>query len=152
MARYGERFGYPPPWWGDRGDPRYLGFERAQRYRRGPIHPPPLSPAEEEARFRNSRYGRHLADVELREAVRRSLYSDPALAAGRIQVAVQDAVVTLRGTVDDYLQARYAWDDAWETDGVRGVICELEVEEEVGDIEEEAAEEETDGATSAAPE
>lgn len=142
MARYGDRMGYPPPWWGDRGDPRYEGFERAWSYRRPPPYPDPVTLAEEEARFYYSRYGRHLADQELRDAVRRSLYSDTALVPGRIRVEVDDAVVTLTGTVEDHLQARYAWDDAWETEGVRGVISELEVEAgtEAGD---DAAEDDT---------
>ncbi len=44
-----------------------------------------------------------------------------------IEVTVQNGVVTLRGEVADYMQARYAWDDAWETEGVRGVINHLTV-------------------------
>jgi osmotically-inducible protein OsmY len=38
-----------------------------------------------------------------------------------------DGVVTLSGEVDDFLEARYAWDDAWEAEGVRGVINNLTV-------------------------
>jgi hypothetical protein len=45
----------------------------------------------------------------------------------RIDVQVEDGVVTLTGEVDDYMEARYAWDDAWEADGVRGVINNLTV-------------------------
>jgi hypothetical protein len=40
---------------------------------------------------------------------------------------VNDNVVTLKGEVDDYLEARYAWDDAWEARGVRGVVNQLTV-------------------------
>jgi osmotically-inducible protein OsmY len=36
-------------------------------------------------------------------------------------------VVTLTGEVDDFLKARYAWDDAWEAEGVRGVVNNLTV-------------------------
>ena len=36
-------------------------------------------------------------------------------------------MVTLKGEVDDYLEARYAWDDAWEAAGVRGVLNQLTV-------------------------
>ena len=43
------------------------------------------------------------------------------------KVAVDDQVVTLTGEVGDYLEDRYAWDDAWDTTGVRGVINNLTV-------------------------
>jgi len=35
--------------------------------------------------------------------------------------------VTLTGDVGDFMEARYAWDDAWESPGVRGVINNLTV-------------------------
>lgn len=71
--------------------------------------------------------GRQLDDEEIRRAIRNNLYQDGWIDAEQIDVEVDDGVVTLRGEVDDYLQARYAWDDAWETEGVRGVINQLTV-------------------------
>lgn len=66
-------------------------------------------------------------DDEIRQAVRQNLVDDGWVKADRIQVEVVDRVVTLKGDVDDYLEARYAWDDAWEAEGVRGVINQLTV-------------------------
>lgn len=66
-------------------------------------------------------------DEEIRRAVRENLFNDTWVHADRIQVEVSAQVVTLKGEVDDYLEARYAWDDAWEAAGVRGVINQLTV-------------------------
>ncbi|HEX2080424.1 MAG TPA: BON domain-containing protein [Longimicrobium sp.] len=71
--------------------------------------------------------GWDLDDDEILEAVRRRLYDDVWLDVDRIDVEVEDGVVTLRGEVDDFMEARYAWDDAWETAGVRGVVNLLTV-------------------------
>jgi hypothetical protein len=71
--------------------------------------------------------GGGLSDEEIRFSVRESLYQDTWLDADRIEVEVDDGVVTLKGEVDDFLEARYAWDDAWETEGVRGVVNHLTV-------------------------
>lgn len=68
-------------------------------------------------------------DTTLGARVRAALHRDGFLDAEGIQVAVQEAVVTLQGEVGDYMQARYAWDDAWEVPGVRGVISKLTVRE-----------------------
>jgi hypothetical protein len=82
-------------------------------------------------------------DVELEQAIRVNLYQDTWIDADRIEVEVEDGVVILRGEVDDHMQSRYAWDDAWETDGVRGVLNQLTVREETAE-EGEPAEETTD--------
>jgi hypothetical protein len=66
-------------------------------------------------------------DRDVRDAVRHNLFNDTWLRPERIQVAVNDGVVTLTGEVDDYMEARYAWDDAWEVPGVRGVLNQLTV-------------------------
>lgn len=71
--------------------------------------------------------GGYLDDDEILQGVRQSLYADSWVDADEIDVEVNDGVVTLRGEVDDYLEARYAWDDAWEAGGVRGVINRLTV-------------------------
>lgn len=68
-----------------------------------------------------------LDDDEILDAVRQRLYEDVWLDVDRIQVSVDEGVVTLTGEVDDFLEVRYAWDDAWETEGVRGVITRLTV-------------------------
>jgi hypothetical protein len=68
-----------------------------------------------------------LGDDEIRNEVRQRLYQDTWLQADEIDVSVSGGVVTLRGEVHDFLEARYAWDDAWETEGVRGVINNLTV-------------------------
>jgi len=66
-------------------------------------------------------------DREIQQAVRQNLFQDNWVDAERIDVQVTDGVVTLTGDVDDFLEARYAWDDAWETSGVRGVVNHLHV-------------------------
>lgn len=63
------------------------------------------------------------------EAVRHALHQDGYLDAGAIEVEVNAGVVTLRGEVQDYMQARYAWDDAWDAPGVAGVVNRLTVAE-----------------------
>ena len=73
------------------------------------------------------RGGVHLADDEIREAVREYLFKDSFVDPNAVEVEVEDGVVTLRGEVADFMQARYVWDDAWETPGVRGVINHLTV-------------------------
>jgi hypothetical protein len=40
---------------------------------------------------------------------------------------VKDGIVTLRGELPDYHEVRYATDDSWDVDGVRGVHCQLTV-------------------------
>lgn len=67
------------------------------------------------------------SDDEIERAVRENLYEDNWVDADRIDVSVEDGVVTLQGEVGDYLEARYAWDDAWEAQGVRGVINQITV-------------------------
>lgn len=71
--------------------------------------------------------GREPDDGDVYQSVRAHLLDDRFLNANRIQVMVEDGVVTMEGEVDDFLQARYAWDDAWETPGVRGVVNHLTV-------------------------
>jgi hypothetical protein len=66
-------------------------------------------------------------DEEVRQAVYRRMAQDPWVDPSRVQVRVEDGVVTLTGEVDDFMEARYVWDDAWESPGVRGVINHLAV-------------------------
>lgn len=83
---------------------------------------------------RGPRYGYDIDDTDLEmgdddilRAVRQRMYEDVWLDVDRIGVEVEDGVVTLTGEVDDFLEARYAWDDAWETMGVRGVVNHIRV-------------------------
>ena len=70
---------------------------------------------------------RRRPDDELREEVEEALFYDTWVDADAIVVEVSDAIVTLRGELPDYEEIRYATDDAWDVDGVRGVRCELTV-------------------------
>ena len=72
-------------------------------------------------------YGQMSPDEAVERAVRERLEDDTWLECDRIDVRVADGVVTLTGAVADFMEARYAWDDAWEAEGVRGVVSHLEV-------------------------
>lgn len=75
-----------------------------------------------------------LSDTELERAVRRKLREDGWLDPRRIRVSAADGVVTLTGEVGDFMEARYAWDDAWETEGVRGVLNHVTVRPADGEL------------------
>jgi osmotically-inducible protein OsmY len=64
-------------------------------------------------------------DEELREEVQEALFFDTWVDAEAISVEVEDGVVVLRGELPSYEEIRYAIDDAWDVDGVRGVRAEL---------------------------
>lgn len=66
-------------------------------------------------------------DEEIRDAVLENLFQDSWIDPQQIDVDVEDGIVTLTGEVMDFMEARYAWDDAWETAGVRGVVNHLTV-------------------------
>jgi hypothetical protein len=68
-----------------------------------------------------------LDDLQIMDEVRERLFQDSFVNPRAIEVDVREGVVTLRGEVRDFLEARYAWDDAWETRGVRGVVNNLTV-------------------------
>ncbi len=72
-------------------------------------------------------HSRRRPDDELREEVQEALFYDTWVDADAITVEVSDGVVTLRGELPDYDEIRYATDDAWDVEGVRGVRCELSV-------------------------
>lgn len=74
---------------------------------------------------------RRMTDDEIRDAVLANMDEDAWIDPDRIEVDVQEGVVTLTGEVDDFMQARYAWDDAWESAGVRGVVNNLTVRTDV---------------------
>ena len=119
-GRASQGRGYDAGWGGGQGT-----FIPEEAYRRHPelARQPPRRQWEEY----QSSFGEELSDDEILEGVQQRIYDDPWLDVKRIDVAVEDGVVTLTGEVDDFLEARYAWDDAWETDGVRGVVNNLTV-------------------------
>ena len=75
------------------------------------------------------------SDEELAQAVREKLHRDAYVRAEEIEISVAAGVVTLRGKVADYMEARYVWDDAWEAEGVRGVLNQLTVRTDQPDRE-----------------
>jgi hypothetical protein len=138
--------GYEGPAGGGYGEPnRRTGWggyggdfqdEYQGGYARGPFIPeqayqrhPELNrePRPHAERWMPDDSGWELDDEEILDAVRRRLYEDVWVDIDRVDVEVEDGVITLRGEVDDFMEARYAWDDAWETPGVRGVINHLTV-------------------------
>jgi osmotically-inducible protein OsmY len=69
-------------------------------------------------------------DAELKKDVEEALFYDTWVDSEAIDVSVREGVVTLRGELPDYDEVRYATDDAWDVDGVRGVRSELNVRED----------------------
>ena len=70
---------------------------------------------------------RQRPDAELKTDVEDALFYDTWVDAEAITVEVSNGVVTLRGELPDFDEIRYATDDAWDVDGVRGVRSELRV-------------------------
>ena len=70
---------------------------------------------------------RRRPDDELRQEVEEALFYDTWVDAKAITVEVSDGVVVLRGELPDHEEVRYATDDAWDVEGVRGVRSELRV-------------------------
>jgi hypothetical protein len=123
------------------------GYDRGQAARdsytpRGQPHPGLWRGAEPEwdeavlngpARYGLGPYHRRLQqrrrpDDELRHEVEEALFYDTWVDAEAIQVEVSDGVVTLRGDLPDHAEVRFATDDAWDVEGVRGVRSELRVD------------------------
>jgi hypothetical protein len=70
---------------------------------------------------------RRRPDDEVRKDVEDALFYDTWVDAEAITVEVKEGVVTLTGELPDYHEVRYATDDVWDVDGVRGVHCQLRV-------------------------
>ena len=133
--------------WGRGGGFAREPFMPDEAYRRHPEYRQHRQPREWEA-HQHGFGGEEPDDRAVREAVYARMSQDAWLEPERIDVQVEDGVVTLTGEVDDYMEARYAWDDAWEADGVRGVINNLTVrtdqpQEPHGDVVVQAAGERT---------
>ncbi|HEU4560626.1 MAG TPA: BON domain-containing protein [Longimicrobium sp.] len=123
-TRYDPDF-RPPHGWGGGGD---LGQDRGGEG----------APWDEETLNGPARYGlgpyyrrleqRRRPDDEVRQEVEEALFYDTWVDAEAITVEVKDGVVILRGELPDHDEIRYATDDAWDVDGVRGVRTELRVD------------------------
>lgn len=121
---FGGARGYDAGYGGNARGP----FMPEEAYRRHPEYNQPRQPRG----MGSERYGyaapdAELSDDEVLHSVRTRLLQDRWLDADRINVEVEDGVVTLTGEVGDFMEARYAWDDAWETPGVHGVLNSLTV-------------------------
>lgn len=94
---------------------------------------------DEEQSYGPSRYGfgpyherlqrKRRADDEIRSDVEEALFYDTWVDADRIDIDVGEGIVTLKGTLVDFNEVRYATDDAWDVEGVRGVRVALDVDE-----------------------
>jgi hypothetical protein len=71
---------------------------------------------------------RRRPDEELKKEVEEALFYDTWVDSESITVEVNDGVVTLRGELPDHEEVRYATDDAWDVEGVRGVRSELRID------------------------
>lgn len=155
MARYdsgfrgrsgGREMAYEPPLgrgpeWQRRASPGYDGDFRPPHGRgggeadprpRGEGAPWTEDPLNGPARYGLGPYHRRLAqrrrpDDELKHDVEEALFYDTWVDAEAIAVEVRDGVVSLRGELPDHDEVRYATDDAWDVEGVRGVRSELRV-------------------------
>ena len=70
---------------------------------------------------------RRRPDEEIKADVEETLFYDTWVDAESIEVVVEEGVVTLRGDLPDPQEIRFATDDAWDVEGVRGVRSELRV-------------------------
>jgi osmotically-inducible protein OsmY len=121
MARYDDRYGgynerarVGGSAEGARGEAeRFDAIYGPSRYGLGPYH----------ERLRQRRRD----DDEVRREVEDALFYDTWVDAEAITVEVKQGIVTLRGELPSYDEIRYATDDAWDVDGVRGVRSELSV-------------------------
>jgi hypothetical protein len=120
---YGQDYGRGDAGWerggGGRADYDRGGYGRSERAG----HTPSGRWPERQSAGRRD----HMSDDEVRVEVQESLFQDSWIEPDRIEVEVEDGIVTLKGEVRDFMEARYAWDDVWETPGVRGVINQLTV-------------------------
>jgi len=126
-AEYAGDFRPHPGMGGAGGEVRFgrdLFYDGGGEWESGPVHGPArygLGPYHQRLRSRRR------PDDEVRREVEDALFYDTWVDAEAIAVEVRDGVVTLRGELPDYNEVRYATDDAWDVDGVRGVHCHLTV-------------------------
>jgi hypothetical protein len=147
---YDDRFAGRDAGWqvGRRGVPGLRGAnpDYAREYRNdrwGSGEAPAADPRRESAPgglYGPMRYGfgpyyqrlleRRRPDDELKDEVEEALFYDSWVDAEAISVEVADGVVTLKGQLPNFEEIRYAVDDAWDVDGVRGVQSLLTLRDE----------------------
>ncbi|MFP4499090.1 MAG: BON domain-containing protein [Vulcanimicrobiota bacterium] len=71
-----------------------------------------------------------ITDERVKKDIVEQLFWDNRVDSTNIDVKVKDFVVTLNGTVDNYLARTSAFQDAWDVSGVEMVINNLEVTHE----------------------
>jgi hypothetical protein len=123
-AEYAGDFRPHPGHGGYGGGARDVFHDGDGEWESGPVHGPArygLGPYHQRLRSRRR------PDDAVRGDVEDALFYDTWVDAEAIAVEVKDGVVTLRGELPDFNEIRYATDDAWDVDGVRGVHCELRV-------------------------
>jgi hypothetical protein len=125
------RGGYGGDFRGYDGDFARTPFVPEQAYRRHPEYSQPAERPWSRWDHIDDDGDEYLDDRQVLRGVQRRLYEDVWLDVDRIHVEVEDGVVTLTGEVSDFMEARYAWDDAWETPGVRGVVNNLTVRADI---------------------
>ena len=125
---YGGDFRPHPGFGGSGGETEYGrglgGPESGGEWETGPVYGPArygLGPYHHRLRTRRR------PDDEVRKDVEDALFYDTWVDAEAITVEVKDGIVTLKGELPDYQEVRYATDDSWDVDGVRGVHCQLTV-------------------------
>jgi hypothetical protein len=99
-------------------------FEGGGEWESGPVYGPArygLGPYHQRLRSRRR------PDDEVKKDVEDALFYDTWVDAEAITVEVKDGIVTLTGELPDYHEMRYATDDTWDVEGVRGVHCHLTV-------------------------
>jgi len=69
----------------------------------------------------------HRSDEDIRRDIETALFYDDLVRSYEVQVAVQDGMVTLKGTVDDDIAIRRAVDHAKAVPGVRDVCNNLQL-------------------------
>jgi hypothetical protein len=126
-AEYAGDFRPHPGMGGGGGEQRFgrdAFYDGDGEWESGPVYGPArygLGPYHQRLRSRRR------PDDEVRQEVEDALFYDTWVDAEAIAVEVKDGIVTLKGELPDYHEVRYATDDAWDVDGVRGVHCNLTV-------------------------
>lgn len=123
-AGYGGDFRPHPGMGGGQANAARAPWDDEGEWSTGPVFGPArygLGPYHQRLRSRRR------PDDEVRKDVEEALFYDTWVDAEAITVQVQDGIVTLGGELPDYHEVRYATDDAWDVEGVRGVHCRLSV-------------------------
>jgi osmotically-inducible protein OsmY len=66
-------------------------------------------------------------DTLIKKNIEKAIFYDPRINSAKLDIAVKNGSVTLKGVVDSYAARRAAEQDAWNTLGVRQVVNRLEI-------------------------